>query len=260
MFKSLKSWRRERVLEDNPIRDRLWRRVIEDRPLFDGMLQDDLARLKDLSALFIHEKQIHGAAEQEVDDQVRVTIAAQACLPILNLGLDYYDGWVEVIVYPDQFVPEREVMDETGVVHVLRHPLSGESWLGGPVILSWADVTYIDDGAGVNVVIHEFAHKLDMKNGDANGYPPLHADMRRDAWVNAFSGAYADFCARAEHDEELAIDPYAAESPAEFFAVFSEAFFEIPSAVRRLYPAVYGQLALFYRQDPASRRQPQTTL
>jgi MtfA peptidase len=250
----LKSWRRERVLEENSVRDRVWRRIIEDRPLFDGLTQQEQARLKELTALFIHDKQIHGAAEQEVDDEVRITIAAQACLPILKLGIEYYSGWVEVIVYPDQFVPLREHVDEAGVVHQTRHPLAGESWLGGPLILSWADVNYIDDGSGVNVVIHEFAHKLDMKNGDANGYPPLHAGMRREAWSKAFTEAYADFCAAVDRDVEPVIDPYAAESPAEFFAVFSEAFFETPAVVRDSYPAVYEQLVQFYRQDPAARR------
>jgi hypothetical protein len=250
----LKSWRRERVLEENPLRDRVWRRIIEDRPLFDGLSEQELARLKELAALLLYDKQIHGAAGQEVNDEVRLTIAAQACLPILNLGIEYYSGWVEVIVYPDQFVPLREYVDEAGVVHQARHPLAGESWLGGPLILSWADVNYIDDGQGVNVVIHEFAHKLDMKNGDANGYPPLHPEMRRESWVKAFSEAYADLGAAVDRDIEPTIDPYAAESPAEFFAVLSEAFFESPGVVRDSYPSVYEQLVLFYRQDPAARR------
>ena len=109
------------------------------------------------------------------------------------------------------------------------------------------------DGDGVNVVIHEFAHKLDMLNGDANGYPPLHAGMSRQAWAGAFETAYADFCSRVDAGEETAFDPYASESPAEFFAVMSEAFFEIPHAVKRDYAAIYDQLKLFYKQDPATR-------
>lgn len=254
MLGRLKSWRRERLLDRQPIRERLWRRIIEDRPLYDGLTGEELRRLKDLATVFLAEKHVHGAAGQEVDDNVRVTIAAQACLPILNLGIDYYKGWVEVIVYPDQFVPLREHTDAAGVVHQTRHPLAGESWLGGPLILSWEDVNPIDDGAGVNVVIHEFAHKLDMLNGSVNGYPPLHADMRRDQWAGAFSAAYEDFCRRVDGGEETAIDPYATENAAEFFAVLSEAFFEIPSVLRGEYPDVYGQLALFYRQDPAARR------
>ena len=144
-------------------------------------------------------------------------------------------------------------MDEDGVAHHVREPMSGESWLTGPVILSWADTEQADTGSGYNVVIHEFAHKLDMLNGDANGFPPLHADMSRAAWSGAFEAAYADFCERVDRRRHSRIDAYAAENPAEFFAVLSEAFFEIPVAVRGEYPEVYRQLAAFYRQDPAAR-------
>src|SRR5262249_40823228 len=104
-----------------------------------------------------------------------------------------------------------------------------------------------------NIVIHEFAHKLDMLNGDANGYPPLHRGMSRQAWSTTFERAYRDFCARVDRDEELRIDPYASESPAEFFAVISETFFLMPSAILSYYPLVYEQLCRFYRQDPAAR-------
>jgi Mlc titration factor MtfA (ptsG expression regulator) len=103
------------------------------------------------------------------------------------------------------------------------------------------------------VVIHEFAHKLDMLNGDANGYPPLRAGMSRGEWTRVFDAAYGSFCARVERNEQTGVDPYAAESPAEFFAVLSEAFFEIPEVVRAEHREVYGQLAAFYRQDPGLR-------
>ena len=259
MFNILKSRHRERVLERSPIRERVWRRIIDDRPLFDGLTVDELSRLKDLATLFLDEKDVHGAAGQEIDDRVRATIAAQACLPILNLCIEYYKGWVEVIVYPGEFVPLREQVDEAGVVHQVRHPLAGESWLRGPLILSWDDVARIggsgdDEGAGVNVVIHEFAHKLDMLNGGADGFPPLHADMRRAAWAEAFLAAFKDFTARVRRGDTTSIDPYAAENPAEFFAVLSEVFFAMPARLKDTYPAVYGQLALFYRQDPIARR------
>ena len=142
--------------------------------------------------------------------------------------------------------------DEYGVVHESHEPHAGEAWLQGPVILSWAEVAQMRDD-GVNVVIHEFAHKLDMLNGDANGYPPLHSDMDRNRWSGIFSAAYDDFCDRVDREQPTAIDPYAAESPGEFFAVVSEAFFELPETVRESYPEVYKQLVAFYRQDPYAR-------
>jgi Mlc titration factor MtfA (ptsG expression regulator) len=204
-------------------------------------------------ALFLHGKQISGAHGLAVSREMQVMIAAQACILILNLGLDYHDGWVEIIVYPGGFVRDYEYADEDGVTHRVREPASGESWLGGPVVLSWEDASAAEDDAGYNVVIHEFAHKLDMLNGDANGYPPLHPGMSRQAWSEAFSDAYATFCRAVDAGEETIVDPYAAESPAEFFAVMSEAFFLIPMPVKQHFPMIYEQLALFYRQDPAQR-------
>jgi len=161
------------------------------------------------------------------------------------------------------------VVDEAGVVHLTQDPMAGEAWLGGPVVLSYEDVALAADEtarvAGYNVVIHEFAHKLDMRNGDANGCPPLHAGMSAAAWKAAFGAAYEDFCARVDRAEllpgvraqaaldALPIDPYGAESPGEFFAVASEAFFETPELLEPPYPAVYEALRLFYRQDPGAR-------
>jgi Mlc titration factor MtfA (ptsG expression regulator) len=210
--------------------------------------------------LFLHEKTIQGAAQLSVGDEMRACIAAQACMLILNLDLDYYRGWVEVIVYPDEFVADYEYVDEDGVAHHVQEPMTGESWLEGPVILSWADVAQGGGGSGYNVVIHEFAHKIDMLNGNANGYPPLHGDMSRAGWARTFGAAYEDFCRRVDARQETRIDAYAAETPAEFFAVLSEAFFEIPRTVRDDYPEVYGQLAAFYRQDPAARAAPEPSL
>jgi hypothetical protein len=214
---------------------------------------DEGARLHDWVALFLAEKSIVGAGGLVLCDEMRTAIATQACMLILNLDLDWYRDWVEVIVYPDEFMVDYEYMDEDGIVHRVKEPMSGESWLAGPVILSWADTAMRGGNTGYNVVIHEFAHKLDMLNGDANGFPPLHAGMDRAAWSRAFAEAFEDFGRRVERNEPCAIDPYAAEHPSEFFAVMSEAFFENPRAVRDEYGAVYRQLADFYRQDPAAR-------
>lgn len=253
MLEVFRRWRRKRIISRSALDALLWRQTLARLKFLRGLSDSERARLRETTILFLHHKSIHGAGGLELDAGMQLLIAVQACILILNLDIDYYRGWVEIIVYPDEFVPALEYTDADGVVHTEREPRAGEAWLRGPLILSWADVGTSGDGDGVNVVIHEFAHKLDMLNGDANGYPPLHRGMGRESWSQAFSSGYADFCRRVDAHEELAIDPYAAESPAEFFAVMSEAFFEIPRAVVSLYPAVYDQLRQFYRQDPAAR-------
>lgn len=253
----LKRWRRNRVLSRAALDPVLWQAVAERYPFVRALSGAERARLRDWVVLFLNEKSVQGASGLELRDEMRVCIAAQACMLILNLDLDYYRGWVEVIVYPDEFVAEYEYVDESGVAHHVEEPMTGESWLAGPVILSWADAESRGGGTGYNVVIHEFAHKLDMLNGDADGYPPLHLGMDRELWSRTFGAAYQDFRGRVERREQTDIDPYAAENPAEFFAVMSEAFFEIPGVVLTEYGEVYRQLAAFYRQDPAARMETQ---
>ncbi len=248
-----KRWRRARVLKQAAFDPELWARTVARYPFTQALSADERERLRELVILFLHEKAVHGAGGMKVRDDVRLAVAAQACVLILNLGLDYYRGWVEVIVYPDEFVAEYDYMDEAGVLHHVEEPMSGESWSRGPVIISWADVEEAGSGGGYNVVIHEFAHKLDMLNGEPNGYPPLHAGMHRSAWSAAFTRAYEHFCREVDGGAETPIDDYAAESPAEFFAVISEAFFEAPLTLGETYPDVYAQLVQFYRQDPAAR-------
>ncbi|MEW5786369.1 MAG: M90 family metallopeptidase [Pseudomonadota bacterium] len=229
-------------------------------PLFVGLPDTDRAALKALAEELLASRTftpVSGAAPTGLD---LAAIAAQAALPVLRLGAGWYGTWNEVILYPEQFVPEREITDDFGIVHRVRQPLSGEAWEGGPLILSLDDVAASGWRDGYNVVIHEFAHKLDMKNGAVDGLPPLHGDMDPLAWAAAFGPAYDDFCRRADAFDaggpEPLIDPYAAESPAEFFAVLSEYFFELPHLLAAEYPAVHGQLARFYRQDPLSRLEP----
>jgi len=257
MLATLRNWRRERILRRSSLDDREWRTVLERYPFTRALSTEERARLRERVILFLHEKSIVGAGGLVVRDGMRMSIAAQACMLILNLDLEYYRGWVEVIVYPDEFVAEYDYVDEDGIAHHVEAPMTGESWLEGPVILSWADAELRGEEPGYNVVIHEFAHKLDMLNGDANGFPPLHPGMDREAWPRAFGAAYDDFCRRVARGEPSAIDAYAAEHPSEFFAVLSEAFFETPAAVRAEYRDVYRQLAAFYRQDPAARQERQ---
>ena len=244
--------------QPRPIPEDLWQSTLAALPFLQRLDDQDLARLKALSAAFLAQKQFSGAGGLEVTDAMGIHIAAQGCLPILNLGLEWYRGWVEIVVYPDQFVVPRQEMDENGVVHEYAEVASGQAWDGGPLILSWQDTQMA--GEGYNVVIHEFAHKLDMINGQPDGLPPLAPDMDQEAWLDALDGAYEDFCHRVEKAErqgeealdQLPLDPYAAENPGEFFAVASESFFECPEQLLAAYPTLYRQFCRFYRQDPAS--------
>jgi Mlc titration factor MtfA (ptsG expression regulator) len=234
--------------------DEAWASVLQ-LPVFHGLNAEEQSRLRELANRLLADKAFSGAAGMEVDIAMATSIAAFAALPVLNLGYGWYEGWEEIVVYPGEFLHEGEQMDETGVVHHVRHARSGESWDGGPMVLSWEDVQWSGLGEGYNVVIHEFAHKLDMKNGSANGRPPLHTGMDPDAWARDFLAAYEDLCHRVDGGEDTLIDPYATESPAEFFAVLSEYFFEAPDVLHEDYPAVYGQLQHFYLQDPLARLQ-----
>lgn len=241
----LTDWRRRRVLEKHAVDDALWDGLLRRMPFLRGG-----PKLKDLAILFLAEKEFAGAHGIEVTDAMRVSIAAQACLPILELGLDWYQGWRGVVVYPGDFRVRRREVDENGVAHEWEDDLAGEAFPGGPVVLSWDAAAH---ETAMNVVIHEFTHKLDMLNGEADGLPPLHAGMDPRAWAAAFARAYEGFCDALERGRDTWLDPYAAEHPSEFFAVASEAFFTEPAETRRRYPDVYDQLRLFYRQDPASR-------
>jgi len=253
MFSFLKRRRRERVLKAAQLDETAWAQELQAYNFTRVLNAAERARLRELVLLFLSEKPINAAGDLNLDDRARLSIAIQACMLILNLDLDWYRTWVEVIVYPAEFVARRDEVDEAGVVHSVTEPMSGESWGHGTVVLSWADVMQAGKGAGYNVVMHEFAHQLDMLNGEPDGYPPLHAGMSREQWTQVFSAAYEHFCKRVDAWEETPIDEYAAEDPGEFFAVMSEAFFETPQAVRDEYPDVYQQLAKFYRQDPAQR-------
>lgn len=246
----LAEWKRKRVLERHRIDEALWHAVAAHFAFLSRLSAEDEAKLKRLTLLFLAEKELVGAHGLEVSDAMRVSIAAQACLLVLELGLDWYGGWTGVVVYPGDFRVRRTEMDEDGVLHEWDDELAGEAMPGGPVVLSW-DAAANDLHA--NVVIHEFAHKLDMVNGAADGLPPLHAGMDARAWKRILEEAYQGFCDAVDRGRDTWLDPYAAEHPSEFFAVISEAFFEDPAETARRYPDFYDQLRRFYRQDPKER-------
>jgi len=224
--------------------------------IFSGLSAVERAHLRELTTLFLHRKSLSGVQGLNVSTEMALAVAAQACLLILKLGLDYYNGWVEVVIYPAAFRVARDSIDATGLVSHGQQALSGESWSRGPVILSWDDVAsgLSASRPGHNVVVHEFAHKLDMLNGSANGMPPLHSDMVRQRWTAVFAEAFDHLQRQLAQHHRPAINPYGATAPAEFFAVASEYFFTDPQTLQHQYPAVYDQLALFYRQSPAIRK------
>ncbi len=217
------------------IEDALWERVSGQFAFISRMEPAVQAKLRLLSAQFIAGKQWHGAAGFMLTDEVVVAIAAQACLPVLNLSLDLYGGFVGIVVYPGSFLVPASDMDDDGVVHESFEEAAGQAMAGGPVVLSWEDAQAPDEAAGFNVVIHEFAHKLDMADGIDDGVPifdaRFHAGMSRKQFESTMQAAYQAFCdavdALPDDWDESALwglDPYAAEHPAEFFAVSVEAY------------------------------------
>ena len=250
---------RSEATSDGPASDAEWQEAVSltlTLPLFFGLSETEKIKLRELAEQLLADKTLSPVSGARLDASARAAIALQAALPILNLGYSAYQGWREIILYPAQFVPDREVTDDFGIVHRVRHPLSGEAWEGGPLVLSLDDVAASGHCQAYNVVIHEFAHKLDMRNGAVDGLPALHSGMSVETWAAVFNEAYADFCQRVDADEDSEIDPYAAESPAEFFAVLTEYFFEAPDILFDRYPAVYEQMRLYYRQDPLARLAP----
>ena len=254
--------REARVLARRAIPDELWDLTLARQPFLARRSADDLAALRRLTALFLDEKEFTGAGGLTVHDDMAVCIAAQACLPVLHLGLGLYRDFVGIVVHPDAVMARREVVDDAGVVHAYDEMLAGEAVAGGPVMLSWRDVDGFTDntdaGAEVlsayNVVLHEFVHVLDMAGGEADGMPPLATGAERAHWREVMAVAFDNFGSVLAHGEHSVIDPYGAEGFDEFFAVASEAFFVEPKALRAEQPDLYGLLAHYFKQDPAEFR------
>jgi Mlc titration factor MtfA (ptsG expression regulator) len=247
--------REARAVERHAIPDELWRSTLDRLPFVAKRPAPELERLRRMASLFLSRKEFSGAQGFVVDDGIALAVAVQACLPVLELGLGCYDAFVGIVIHADTVVARREVTDEHGIVHHYDEELAGEAMEGGPLMLSWADVLPASDAAAVpqayNVVIHEFAHVLDMRDGAADGVPLLPSPAARRAWLETLMPAYDAFCERVVCGHETLLDAYAAEAPDEFFAVASENFFVTPRPLRDEQPALYRLLASYYRQDPA---------
>jgi Mlc titration factor MtfA (ptsG expression regulator) len=249
-----------------------WERLQAALPYLRGLSPTEAQRMRELIAGFLSCKTFSGTHDLEPDDTMRLTIAAQACLPVLHLGLGPYEDFVEIVIYPSAFAVRRRVTDEDGLVHEFDDVLAGEAMDGGPVVLSWDDIAGSGMPPGTNVVIHEFAHKLDLADGIADGCPPMPSGPLARRWRDVLHAAYDDFVADLDAVEasipgdvdpeskeaddwygQLALDPYAATDEAEFFAVAAEAFFVEPEVLADRFPALFGAFVGYFRQDPRGR-------
>jgi MtfA peptidase len=251
----ISDWLENRRIRKMDVTAEKWESAVSDWPVANRYQGSELDALRDASLRFIARKSITAGGDFEVTDAMCLKIATMACVPILKLGLDWYDHFQTLIVYKDDYVSDQPYRSDDGVVHSGNRGLSGEAWLRGPVVLSWSSIcqsgAHQRHGHASNVVIHELAHKLDMLRDGANGVPPMHPDMRPGEWHDTFTSAYGRLQDDENHGRSLPIDDYALTSPAEFFAVCSESFFEAPENMKEKMPEVYRLLCQFYRQQPA---------
>ena len=257
MLKALRHWREERAARRHAIPDALWQLTLLRYPFLSQRSDDDLAELRRLSSLFLSAKEFHGVGGFEVTDEVAVAVAAQACLPVLRLGLSWYDGFVGIVMHESEVVAQRRYEDEDGIVHEYDEELAGEAMEGGPLMLAWSEIApeAIDRVEGhdpvYNVVIHEFAHVLDMRDGEPDGAPPIDDPALRQRWPATMEAEWQWFCDQVDAGAATLIDPYGAEAPEEFFAVAVEAFFVAPRELLAEQPRLYRLFVEFFRQDPA---------
>lgn len=245
------------------IPDALWHAAWQRHPFLHALPDHDVARLRELSDAFLASKEFAGAGGLMVTDDMALSVAMQAVRPLLHLPptsgtrvLDWYADFVGIVIHPDAVRATREVIDEVGVVHHYTEELAGESMEGGPVMLSWHDVASAGEAAadGYNLVIHEFAHKIDLRDGRCDGCPPLPTLAARAAWQATLHSEYERFREQVIIAERFSgphpwLDAYGAEAVDEFFAVACEAYFVQPQRLRSDWPALYALLAGFF--DPA---------
>lgn len=253
-------WRRrqrEKLLEA-PFPD-AWRKIIDENVGYAKFLDARERKLLDeLVQVFVEEKTFVGCGGLELNDEIEVTVAANACMLLLGLGHDLYRDVQSILVYPSTVqLPERERSPFDSSVEIVgeRPAILGQAHIRGPVILVWDAVEHGSrhPTMGHNVVYHEFAHKLDMLDNEVDGTPPLRGSAQYDEWSRACGEVYFELKRQVQRGERTFLDPYGATSEAEFFAVATEVFFEKPRRLQEEHPALYEVLRQFYRQDPAAR-------
>jgi Mlc titration factor MtfA (ptsG expression regulator) len=213
------------------------------------------AQLRDDLRIFIAEKNWEGCGGLRMTDEIKVTVAAQACLLVLGMEPYYFDRVRSILVYPAGFRAPESVDWHSGLVDEEGADLSGQAWYRGPVVLSWEDVLTEgrEPGYGQNLVYHEFAHQLDMLDGVVDGTPPLRDRVQARRWREVMTREYQRLVNESERGRATLLDEYGATDEGEFFAVATECFFDQPVALRRRHPALYDLLRDYYRQDPAAR-------
>ena len=230
-----------------------WRKIIQQRmPYFKQMPADLQLQLKQHIQVFIAEKDFIGCNGIKITEEIKITIAAQACLLLLNRKTDYYPKLKTILIYPSAFLKEQSQRNTDGVQYTKKVALAGESWDFGKIVLSWQDSLHGAElpNDGHNVVIHEFAHQLDQENGKANGAPILGKDQSYQCWSTIFSQQFKILQKQAAAGTPSIFDYYGATEPAEFFAVVSEVFFEKSKQLSIEHPALYRQLTTYYKVDP----------
>jgi Mlc titration factor MtfA (ptsG expression regulator) len=250
--------RRRRRLRKQPLPPQ-WIEIIAcNVPYYQNLSPDERRELHGHIQVFLYEKTFEGCAGLEMTDEIRVTIAAQACILLLHRETNYFPLMKTILVYPHRYLAHTSKRQAGGLVHEGIQARLGESWKRGPIVLSWDDVLRgaADPNDGHNVVFHEFAHELDGESGALEGAPVLPDPTMYTAWARVLSYEYKSLLVDLEQDHRHLLDAYGATNPAEFFAVVTEAFFEKSRQLKSRHPELYEQLRSFYRQDPASRPSP----
>lgn len=247
----LPKWRLRRAVQDH-FPDQFVGILEKNIPVYRRMAAQEQQQLQQLIKQFLHQKEFYGCGGLDITDEIRVTIAGLACLLLLNRLPRVYPELHSILVYPSAFVASSTEQDEGGVVTHTRESLLGESWGDGRVVLSWDDVqqgtqNFTD---GHNVVLHEFAHQLDEESGRANGAPILGSRLSYPGWEAVLSREFASLRSDVLHHHETVLDEYGATDPAEFFAVATETFFEMPVQLAEHHPELFKELQTYYQVEP----------
>ncbi|PLX85926.1 MAG: hypothetical protein C0617_02695 [Desulfuromonas sp.] len=245
--------RRRRKLRGRPLRP-VWIETLRRNLGFYARLpESDRAELHGHIRVFLDEKEFEGCGGLQLDDEIRVTVAAQACVLLLHRKTDYYPELRSILIYPSPYRASRDVADGSGVVHRRQDVRLGESWSHGTVVLAWDSVRRgaVNPVDGHNVVFHEFAHQLDSEDGRTDGAPILADRSHYSPWARILGDEFERLQQRRKGGRKSLLDHYGATNPAEFFAVATETFFENPGQLKKKHPQLYGQLEGYYRQDPA---------